>query len=102
MADITLTEEQNVLQKYTCDLNNNLESQRLELQKTIELDKLAQQKTINDENKALEAQKIKLESVKIAKEILLENARSKPVGEKDVSVSDVMTFANSLDTFINS
>lgn len=43
----------------------------------------------------------RLEAIRLAKETLLENARSKPVGERDVTVADITAFADSLMAAIN-
>ena len=45
---------------------------------------------------ALASKQTKLETLRMAKEILLENARSKSVDAADVTAADVTTFANSL------
>lgn len=44
----------------------------------------------------------KLDAVRLAKEVLIENARSKPVGERDVTASDIIALANQLAAAINS
>lgn len=43
-----------------------------------------------------EARRIRLEVVRLAKETLIENSRSKNVDERDVSASDITLFANVL------
>jgi hypothetical protein len=50
---------------------------------------------------AMEQRRARLEAVRLAKETLIENARSKPVDARDVSASDITTFANSLNQYIN-
>jgi hypothetical protein len=45
---------------------------------------------------AMEARRAKLEAIRLAKETLIENARSKPVDSRDVSSADIITFANAL------
>ena len=49
----------------------------------------------------LEARRAKLEAVRLAKETLLENARSKPVESRDVSAADIQAFAQILESYIN-
>ena len=44
----------------------------------------------------------KIESVRLAKETLIENARSKPVGDRDISAEDITNFANTLTTYVGS
>lgn len=51
---------------------------------------------------ALQAKQAKLDAVRMAKETLLENARSKAVDSRDVSASDIIAFADVLNTYINS
>jgi hypothetical protein len=48
-----------------------------------------------------QAKQIKLEMVRIAKEVLIENAKSKAVDSRDVSAADITTFANSLVAFVD-
>ncbi len=43
----------------------------------------------------------KLEAVRLAKETLIENARSKPVDARDVSAADIQAFAQTLVSYIN-
>ena len=52
-------------------------------------------------NADYQAKQIKLEAVRLAKETLLENARSKPVDARDVSAADVQAFAQTLVSYIN-
>lgn len=49
---------------------------------------------------ALEQRRARLESVRLAKETLIENARSKPVDYRDVSAADITAFASALETYI--
>ena len=50
---------------------------------------------------AMEARRAKLEAVRLAKETLIENARSKPVDSRDVSAADIQAFAQTLVSYIN-
>ena len=43
----------------------------------------------------------RLEAVRLAKETLIENARSKPVDARDVSAADIQAFAQTLVAYIN-
>lgn len=52
-------------------------------------------------NTANESKTRRLEAIRIAKETLLENARSKPVDARDVSAADITAFADSLIQYIN-
>ena len=48
----------------------------------------------------LRQREAKLELVRIAKDILLENARAKPVAEREVSVADITEYAASLSLYV--
>lgn len=50
---------------------------------------------------ALQAKQAKLEAVRLAKETLIENARSKPVDARDVTAADIAAFAAALEAHIN-
>lgn len=50
---------------------------------------------------ALQARQAKLEAVRLAQQTLLENARSKAVDSRDVSATDITTFADAIVTYIN-
>jgi|TARA_R110000868_G_scaffold181378_1_gene422330 hypothetical protein len=43
----------------------------------------------------------RMEAVKLAKETLIENARSKPVGERDITAADITAFADTLVNYMN-
>jgi hypothetical protein len=49
---------------------------------------------------AVRAENARLEAVRLAKEVLVENARSKPVGERDVTPEEVTAFAQTLVTYV--
>jgi len=51
---------------------------------------------------ASDAKRIKLEALRLAKEVLIENARYKSVDSRDVTATDITTFATTLTTYINS
>jgi len=50
---------------------------------------------------AIQAKQAKLEAVRLAKEVLIENARSKAVDSRDVAAADITAFAGVLVTYIN-
>lgn len=50
---------------------------------------------------AIEGRRAKLEAIRLAKETLIENARSKPVDSRDVTAADVQAFAQVLVSYIN-
>ena len=49
----------------------------------------------------MEQRRAKLEMVRLAKETLIENDRSKPADERGVAASDITTFAAALNTYVN-
>ena len=49
----------------------------------------------------MEQMRVKMEAIRLAKETLLENDRSKPADERGVTASDITTFAAALNTYIN-
>lgn len=51
---------------------------------------------------AVEQRRAKLEAVRLAKETLIENSRSKPVDSRDVSAEEITNYANTLVDYINS
>lgn len=62
----------------------------------------AMETTRHTNQMALQAKQAKLDAVRMAKETLIENARSKAVDARDVSASDITSFAEVLNTYINS
>ena len=49
---------------------------------------------------ASEGRREKLEAVRLAKETLIENARSKPTDSREVSATDITAFATTLTAYI--
>lgn len=47
-----------------------------------------------------EGRREKLEAVRLAKETLIENARSKPADSREVSATDIIAFATTLTAYI--
>jgi hypothetical protein len=71
-----------------------------EQQAQVELnDALETSRNINQV--ATEVRRAKLEAVRLAKEVLLENARSKPVDSREVTATDIATFAGTLVAYVN-
>ena len=50
---------------------------------------------------ALQSKQAKLEAVRVAKEVLIENARSKAVDSRDVAAADITAFAGTLVAYID-
>ncbi len=49
----------------------------------------------------MQAKQAKLEAIRLAKETLIENARSKPADSRDVTAADITAFADALVASIN-
>lgn len=49
----------------------------------------------------LQARQAKLEAIRLAKETLIENARSKPADSREVTAADITAFADALVASIN-
>jgi hypothetical protein len=49
----------------------------------------------------MDKRRARLEAVRLAKETLIENARSKPVDARDVSAADITAFAAALEAHID-
>jgi len=50
---------------------------------------------------AMDKRRARLEAVRLAKETLIENARSKPVDARDVTAADIAAFAAALEAHID-
>jgi hypothetical protein len=59
-----------------------------------------QQSTIDLQN-GIHARQNKLEAIRMAKDVLIENARSKPVDSREVTAADITAFADALVASIN-
>ena len=59
-----------------------------------------QQSTIDLQN-GIQARQNKLEAIRMAKDVLIENARSKPVDSREVTAADITAFADALVASIN-
>lgn len=49
---------------------------------------------------ALQSKQAKIDAVRLAKETLIENSRSKPVDSRDISAQDIISFAETLVNYI--
>jgi Arc/MetJ-type ribon-helix-helix transcriptional regulator len=72
---------------------------------TEQIDQIAYQEASEAGRRAhemtMEARRAKLEAIRLAKETLIENARSKPVDSRDVTPADITAFADALVASIN-
>jgi len=67
---------------------------QLDIQLAVETDRYTKQS-------ALEAKRAKLEALRMAKETLAENNRSKPADSREVTAEDITAFADKLITYVN-
>jgi len=67
---------------------------------TEQLDQIAYQEASEAGRRAheiaMESRRAKLEAIRLAKETLIENARSKPADSRDVTPADITAFADAL------
>ena len=54
-----------------------------------------------DYDNAIRSVERRMEAIRLAKEILLENDRNKPVGERGVSAADITAFAQAIQQYTN-
>ena len=75
----------------------------LSAEQQAEVDKLNAIEDNRSSNIAVqEAKRAKLEALRMAKDILVENARSKPVEERDITADAVVAFATTLVAYADS
>ena len=71
-----------------------------ELQAQLELSD-AMEATRHTNQMAIQTKQTTLEAIRLAKETLIENARSKPADSREVTAADITTFAAALIASIN-
>lgn len=49
----------------------------------------------------VDKKRIRMEALRMAKDVLMENARSKPVDSREVAVGDITNFADSVMAYVN-
>jgi hypothetical protein len=74
---------------------------QLEVQLAFENARHANQLELETLRAKSEAIRVKLDAIRLAKETLIENARSKPVDSRDVAAADIQVFAQTLVSYIN-
>ena len=62
---------------------------------------VAMEATRHTNQVALQSKNTKLESVRMAKDILIENARAKAVDERAISAADITAFAETLAAYVD-
>lgn len=51
--------------------------------------------------KASQAVNNKMEAVRIARDVLMENDRNKPVGDRGIAAADITAFAQTIEQYVN-
>jgi hypothetical protein len=51
--------------------------------------------------KAQQALNNKMEAVRIARDVIMENDRNKPVGERGITAADITAFAQTIEQYVN-
>jgi len=51
--------------------------------------------------KAQQALNNKMEAVRIARDVLMENDRNKPVGDRGITAADITAFAQTIEQYVN-
>jgi len=62
---------------------------------------IAQDTTRREHEVAMHKRNARLELLRTAKEIIIENKRNKPVAERDVSEAEIVAFATTLEGFLD-
>ena len=55
----------------------------------------------NSHLNSAEMKRARLEAVRLAKEVLIENARNKPMEDREVSADEITAFAETLITYVD-
>ncbi len=88
-------------QQAQVDIQLALENARHVNQLALEQLRVQNQSDIQSAQTQAEAKRAKLEAVRLAKETLIENARSKPVDTREVTAADITAFAATLEAYVN-
>jgi hypothetical protein len=59
------------------------------------------EKARREHEQGMETRRAKLELIRLAKEVLVENRRSAPADERDVSAQEITEFANTLASYVD-
>jgi hypothetical protein len=51
--------------------------------------------------KAQQALNNKMEAVRIARDVIMENDRNKPVGDRGITAADITAFAQTIEQYVN-
>ena len=81
-------------QQAQLDIQLQIETTRHTNLMALEADRVASQV-------AADARRTKLEAVRMAKETLTENARTKPVDSREITANDITAFAQTIVDYVN-
>lgn len=81
-------------QQAQLDIQLQIETTRHTNLMALEADRVASQV-------AADARRAKLEAVRMAKETLTENARTKPVDSREITANDITAFAQTIVDYVN-
>ena len=73
---------------------------QVDLADAIENSRHANQMELQAANAAIAAASAKLETLRIAQVTLIENSRSKPADQREVTAADIIAFASTLDSAV--
>ena len=82
------------------EIQLDIDKQKFRLQAEIEIQE-AREANKRAYDLSMEQRRARLEAIRLAKETLLENARSKPVDSRDVSAAEITSFANTLVQYVD-
>lgn len=74
---------------------------QVDVQLAIDAARYTQQAALQAEQLTAETRRNKMEAIRLAQQTLIENARSKPVSERDVTAADITAFADTLIASVN-
>ena len=96
------TPEQLELERREYEAARDLKIQELEIAKEKNRHDLevARDTSRRSHDNELESKRSRLESIRLAKEVLIETNKSKPLDERDISADSITNFANTIMTFI--
>lgn len=99
---MALTAEQQAQLELAEAMDAGRRAHELQMEATRSANSMAAIQAQTSAQAALQAKQAKLEAVRLAKETLIENARSKPVDAREVTAADIAAFASALEAHVNS
>lgn len=104
LSSLSITDKQ-ALQQYIQSqlviLSKNQIQHQQEMIKQQTMHQQQVESSRRDHERQLEMRRIKIDMIKVATDTLSSNAKSKPVDTRDITASDIKTFAEELIEYIN-